>query len=206
MTRNKIMFISSLLLFGIIIRLMPYFMTMMNVDMSVHSTNLPWNFSPMTGICLFSGAIFAARYSTLVPIFILFVCDVGIYFFTGKTDYTVFSNKPILYVTYLSIILIALSGNQFLKRYSLLKIIGAGVGAEVLFFLMTNGASWWLGDRYLHTFSGLMTCYAAGIPFVGRSFVSTLFYAPAIFYAYHYFCLSETTLIPKINRVETNAL
>ncbi len=206
MTRNKIMFISGLLLFGILIRLIPYFMILMNVDTSVHSTYLPWNLSPMTGICLFSGAIFAARYSTLMPIFILLFCDVGIYFLTGKIEYTIFSNKPLFYVIYLFIVMIALSGNQFLKRYSLLKIIGAGVAAEAAFFLVTNGASWWLGDRYVHTFSGLMTCYVAGIPFVGRSFISTLFYAPAIFYAYHYFCLGETKLIPKINRVEVNTL
>lgn len=192
MSRNKILFFTGLILFGIVIRMIPYLIPLFNNGVTVHSTYLPWNFSPMTGICLFSGAVLAARFSFLIPIFMLLVCDLGIYMATGKAEWTVFSNKPLFYVTYLSIIMIVLSGNHYLRKYNFGKIILTGVVAEVLFFFVTNGASWWYGGMFPHTIDGLINCYLAGLPFVGRSIVSTVIYAPAIFYSYQYICLGQT--------------
>ena len=61
--------------------------------------------------------------------------------------------------------------------------------AEIVFFLMTNFASWmlWHGQpptNYTFDLSGLMTCYVAGVPFLYRSLAGTLIYGVLLFGGY----------------------
>jgi hypothetical protein len=71
-----------------------------------------------------------------------------------------------------------------------LPIIGACLTGSVSFFLLSNFAVWgaW-GDMYPKTFTGLMACYAAGIPFFRRAvegdllFTCAMFAAPVVLHA-----------------------
>lgn len=44
-------------------------------------------------------------------------------------------------------------------------LIGSGLASSLVFFLVTNAAHWWLSTDYPHTVAGLVSCYAAGLPF-----------------------------------------
>jgi hypothetical protein len=60
------------------------------------------------------------------------------------------------------------------------------VGAGVLlgptsFFIVSNYAVWAGGTMYPPTLGGLMTCYAAGIPFYGNDLLSTAIVAGLAF-------------------------
>jgi hypothetical protein len=49
------------------------------------------------------------------------------------------------------------------------------------FFLASNYAVWVAGDMYPRTFSGLLACYAAAIPFYRNDLVSTTIVAGLAF-------------------------
>ena len=69
-------------------------------------------------------------------------------------------------------------GNILLAhRVSVLRVASAALLGPTSFFLASNYAVWagshTAGGMYAPTFSGLMTCLAAGLPFYGRDLVST---------------------------------
>jgi len=49
-----------------------------------------------------------------------------------------------------------------------LPIAGATLGGAVIFFLVTNFADWYFFDMYAKSWSGLVDCYVAAIPFFRR--------------------------------------
>lgn len=52
--------------------------------------------------------------------------------------------------------------------------VGAGIVlGPTSFFLVSNYAVWASGDMYPRTLSGLMTCFAAGLPFYRNDLIST---------------------------------
>jgi hypothetical protein len=56
--------------------------------------------------------------------------------------------------------------------------------AETVFFLVTNFGVWWAGEGltpYPPTLAGLALCYWMGIPFFGRSLLSTTLYVGLLF-------------------------
>jgi len=71
-----------------------------------------------------------------------------------------------------------------------MPVVGAALGGSVSFFVISNFAVWgaW-GDMYPKTFSGLMACYSAGVPFFRRSvegdllFTCAMFAAPVVLHA-----------------------
>jgi hypothetical protein len=62
--------------------------------------------------------------------------------------------------------------------------MGSALAGSVVFFLVSNFAVWaaW-GDLYPMTFAGLMTCYAAGLPFFRRAVEGDLLFTAAMFAA-----------------------
>lgn len=44
------------------------------------------------------------------------------------------------------------------------------------FFVLTNGAVWWMGQWYPESWSGLVSCYAAGLPFYRATLMGDLFF------------------------------
>ena len=51
----------------------------------------------------------------------------------------------------------------------------AGIGASILFFVVTNFAVW-LSGYYGFTMEGLLACYIAAIPFFQNTIAGTLIY------------------------------
>ena len=62
-------------------------------------------------------------------------------------------------------------------RVSAVRVASAVLLGPTSFFLVSNYAAWLTmskpGGLYAPTFSGLLTCYAAGLPFYGRDLAST---------------------------------
>lgn len=72
-------------------------------------------------------------------------------------------------------------GTRLRENARPLPIIGAALGGSVSFFLLSNFAVWAVWDMYPRTVSGLMTCYAAGIPFFRRAVAGDLLFTAAMF-------------------------
>jgi hypothetical protein len=69
-------------------------------------------------------------------------------------------------------------GNILLARHvSVLRVASAALLGPTSFFLASNYAVWagshQPGGMYAPTFSGLLACFAAGLPFYGRDLLST---------------------------------
>jgi hypothetical protein len=67
------------------------------------------------------------------------------------------------------------------NRTTVLRVGAGAFLAPTSFFLLSNFAVWGGSDMYPHTLSGLMTCYAAGIPFYRNDLASTAVFCALAF-------------------------
>jgi hypothetical protein len=130
----------------------------------------PWNFTPVGAMALFSGAKLGRTWQAfLFPCATLFCGDV----FVG-----LYRLMPIVYLSFCVSVWIGVASR---KHQSLLPLSLATLLGALQFFLVTNFAIWAFGVTYPHSFAGLLTCYAAGIPFFGNTLAGDAFYALLLF-------------------------
>jgi hypothetical protein len=60
----------------------------------------------------------------------------------------------------------------------------ASLVMSTAFFVLTNGAVWWMGQWYPATWSGLVSCYAAGLPFFRATLTGDLFFTGVLVTGY----------------------
>jgi len=78
----------------------------------------------------------------------------------------------------------------FKKGVDFSKVIFGALGASIIFFLLSNFGVWASTGAYPINFAGLMTCYAAGLPFLLNQVLGDLFYSLVLFgVALHVFML-----------------
>ncbi len=87
---------------------------------------------------------------------------------------------------YLGFAAIVLVGKGLLQKISVLRVFGASISASLVFFLLSNFGVWMSGATYPTTFTGLIACYTAGIPFFLNTMVGDLFYVTLFFGAYEF--------------------
>jgi len=146
----------------------------------------PSHFAPIGGMALFGAAYFAKRrWAFIIPIFSMWISDLvlnnviyGQYFdrFVWFYDGSLF--------TYGAFALIVLLGMLTLKKVRVPNLIASALGASVIFFIVSNFGAWFGTAMYPKNFSGLLACYAAGIPFFGNTVLGDLVYSAALFSAF----------------------
>jgi len=133
----------------------------------------PWNFTPIGAMALFSGALLRdRRFAFFFPLLALFLGDIFIGFH---------KLIPIVYASFLINVAIGLwlRDRRTVARISLATLLGA-----IQFFLVTNFAVWELLGSFPHTLSGLLTCYAAGLPLFWNTLAGDAVYAVLLFGGY----------------------
>ncbi|MEX2286639.1 MAG: DUF6580 family putative transport protein [Planctomycetaceae bacterium] len=196
MSKPKKWVLLAMVLFGAVMGVLPYalhYLTGFQIDPNF--TVYPWNFSPLTALCLFAAFYVKDwRLAVLVPLAIRGATDLGIWLFTGKLEFALYGNQPIIYGSlFLYIGLGTLLrrehsplfvGRGAALRDSALHVGTAGLLAETIFFLVSNFGSWLQYPTYPQTPMGLLQCYAAGLPFFGRSLLSTFAFSGILFGGY----------------------
>jgi biotin transporter BioY len=76
---------------------------------------------------------------------------------------------------------IVLGGLLLSSKTSIARVASATVLASTSFFVASNYAVWVGSGMYPHSVSGLMSCYAAGLPFYRNDLVSTAIVAGLAF-------------------------
>ena len=151
----------------------------------------PPNFTPVGAMSLFGAAYFGRKYlAFLVPFLALWLSDLALNNLVYARAYPEFySGFTWLgsWSVYLSFALIVAFGFIALRKVSPLRLLGASFGASVLFFLITNAHAWMMTPAYPKTAAGLMTAYAAGIPFFWNTLLGDLFFTGVLFGAYAFF-------------------
>lgn len=152
----------------------------------------PPNFTPIGAMGLFGAAYFGnKRLALIIPFVALFVSDLilnNVVYSQYYTSFTWFTSSWI----YLGFALVMLSGYFILRNdRSPARIVAASLTASVLFFLVSNLSTWMGSGLYPKTFAGLMTCYTAGLPFIGNTLMGDLFFSAVMFGSYSWFLKTQ---------------
>jgi len=166
--------------------MLAYFFVLFAVASRMPFMPHPWNFTPVAAALLYFGAR-GARRQLWIPFVLLAASDVVltkiVYSYPFTWDH---------YITWAWYAAILWLGTNLRENASLRdakdwpRVGGAGIASSVSFFVVSNFAVWavW-GDMYPKTFAGLMTCYAAGLPFFRQTlggdvvFTTLMFGIPA---------------------------
>lgn len=147
------------------------------------------NFSPLGAICLFGAAHFYRKWQAFsVPIFSTWLSDLYLnnYIYNPQGSDFIWFYKG-FHWQYLGYFFIALFGLILFKRkINPTRLVSGAIGSSIIFFLISNFGVWASGTFYDKSFLGLISCYAAGIPFIKGTLVGNLVYAPLIFYSYYF--------------------
>lgn len=137
----------------------------------------PPNATPVLALALFGGAYFAStRWAYAVSLLAMVVSDLSLALTEG---YEVFTTMRL--VVYICIALTVALGLWGLGRVGLIRVAVTGLAGAVLFFVATNFLVWIGGTMYPHTFSGLVECYVAALPFFRNTLLSTWGYSVLLF-------------------------
>lgn len=159
--------------------------------------DLDWSgFSPVIAIALFAGFIIKQRdLSFVLPLLALFVSDIVIHVLYTQNLFPYAGFYGGQWKHYLILLVATLIG-WMLKGRSNASLLAGSVIAPTVFFLMSNFMVWTGTTEavYSKDFNGLMTCYAAGLPFYKNALIATLVFLPAILVLYNYMTRKKTVL------------
>tara|TARA_B100001250_G_scaffold252479_1_gene217125 strand:+ start:161 stop:622 length:462 start_codon:yes stop_codon:yes gene_type:complete len=110
----------------------------------------------------------------LVPIYIMFLSDIMLGF------------HQMLFWTYTPYIFVAIIGSIVPSNFNKLYMLLGGISSSLVFFFISNFGVWTLGG-YGFTFSGLLSCYIAALPFLSNSIFSTLLFSALFIYLHRPF-------------------
>lgn len=143
----------------------------------------PFNFSPLGAIGLFGAAHFQKKWQAFfVPLAAIWLSDLfinNILYAQHYAKFTWFYGG--FYWIYGTYSLVVLAGFFIFKKITLPRIILGSLASTAIFFLVTNFICWPGSSVYPQNFGGLMSCYAAGIPFLKGTLLGDLFYSTALF-------------------------
>jgi hypothetical protein len=130
----------------------------------------PWNLAPVGAMALFSGAVIRNRLlAFVVPLLGLLAGDLFIAFHILM---------PVVYASFLVSIMI---GWLLRERRSVPRIGVAVFLGAMQFFLITNFGVWMILKTYPRTFSGLVACYVAGLPYLWNTLAGDAFFSGVFF-------------------------
>ena len=124
-----------------------------------------WNVAPLAAMALLGGMHFGRRYALWVPLAVLVATDLALNTMMGY---------PLFYwprvVDYAAFLAIGGLGMATRTRGTGTKV-GAAIATPFLFFLVSNFGVWLFGlnlanEYYPKTLTGLVSCYAAALPFL----------------------------------------
>lgn len=141
----------------------------------------PYNVTPIGGMALLGAAYFDKKYiAFLFPLIALWLSNLALdnLFYSSYYEGFVWFSQPAVFISFGLIVAL---GWLMLRKVTPLRLLGASLGGSVLFFLVSNLGVWASGGMYPPTFSGLMTCYAAGLPFFRNTLLGDLFFVSVLF-------------------------
>lgn len=148
----------------------------------------PANFAPIAGMALFGAVYFNKRFwAFLIPVLSMWISDLllnnviyGAYF-----DHFVWFYQG-CYWTYGAFVLIGLMGMVTLKKIKVKNLILASMSASIVFFVVSNFGVWVSTTMYPENFSGLVSCYIAGLPFFKNTLLGDLVYTGVLFGSFEF--------------------
>lgn len=135
----------------------------------------PWNLTPVAAALLYFGAR-GSRRQLWVPFALLAVSDVILTKFVYAYQFS--WDHFVTWVWYAAILWL---GTSLTENRNWLRIGAAALASSLSFFVVSNFAVWACWNMYPKTVAGLMTCYAAGLPYFQRGLVGDVLFTAVFF-------------------------
>ncbi|HRI19616.1 MAG TPA: hypothetical protein PLA68_01625 [Panacibacter sp.] len=154
-------------------------------------------FSAGLSVALFAGfAEKDVKKALLLPLITVFFSDVLIQllFMAKLFPFAGFYSNQ--WINYLLIASLTFMG-MLLRNGKIMGILAASVLGPAFFFLVSNYIVWATQAStmgYANDFSGLITCYTAGIPFYRNSVIATLIFLPSFIGLYQWIVKGKFSL------------
>jgi hypothetical protein len=156
------------------------------IVLAAASRFLPFhNFTALGAISLFGAAHFSKKWVAIaITITTAWLTDLfvnNVLYAKFFPTFTWFYDG--FYWQYGSYVLIAIAAFFILKKVTVQSVLTGSLVSTIIFFLVTNFGVWASSTTILYprTFTGLMECYTAAIPFVKGTLLSDLFYSAILF-------------------------
>lgn len=158
----------------------------------------PYNFSPIIGMAVFSGAVIKdKRLAFAMPILAMFLSDVLFELFKVAPGFWGWGQL----VGYGILALITVIGFS-MKKINIFSVAGYSIGASLLFFLLSNSSFFIFDNPIYHTYpqslSGYFDTLIGGLPFLWKSIPTDLVYCAILFGGYY---LMETKVFREVKGV-----
>jgi hypothetical protein len=164
----------------------------------------PYGFAPQIAMAIFGGAIVRdKKLAFILPLLSMLVSD-GLYqllYINGVGNIPGFYDGQAL--NYLLFAGLTVFG-FFIKNFNVKKIAIASLAAPTVYFIISNFLVWasaspLAGLARPKTFSGLMMCYADGLPFYPWSVAATVVFSAVLFGSYYFIARreAEASLLEK---------
>jgi hypothetical protein len=156
-------------LLAIAIRFLPF---MGSLNFLPHA----WHFTPVAASLLFFGAR-SSRRQMWVPLVLLAATDVVLTRFMWHYAFT--WDTLVTWAWYAAILWL---GTNLREKSGFWRVMLAAAASSISFFIVSNFAAWaaW-PQMYPRTLAGLITCYAAGVPFFRGTATGDMFFSLAMF-------------------------
>jgi hypothetical protein len=145
---------------------------------------LPQNFSAAYALVFCAGVYFTGRMAWWLPMLTLLVTDIALnLYYWLALGYDVWALPALRYqlMNYAAYAALILLGRRFKPQSSFLSLLGGGILGALLFYLITNTASWFFNPfgnpEYTRTLAGWLTALtkgASGWPQTWEFFRNTL--------------------------------
>ena len=141
----------------------------------------PHNFSSVVAMALFSGAVIQdKKLAFLMPLLAMLLADV-LFEVSGLAQGFWGWGQVIGYVI---LALITVFGFA-LKKINPVNVAAFSISSSLLFFFLSNSSVWIFDTTtYAKTFSGYISCMAAGIPFLWKALAVDLVFSAVFFSGY----------------------
>ena len=169
MKNTRFVAVAALVLIAALSRLLPH----------------PPNMTAVGTMALFGGAYLSNRFfAVILPLISLFLTDLIL----NNVVYAAFNNGQFVWFyegaiwVYAAVALTALLGLSLQKKVNSKSVFMASIACSIVFFLMSNFGTWQSGAiGYPKNMTGLLTCYAAGLPYFLNSLIGDLAFAALLF-------------------------
>ena len=132
-----------------------------------------WNFTAIGALAIFSGAQFSNRgLAFILPLAAMAISDIVI-------------GNGFSVLVYIGFTAMVACGFLVRSKVTVTNVVLASFISASLFFLITNFAFFYPATLYPHNFSGILTSYAAGLPFFRNMLIGNMVFSAVLFSSFY---------------------
>lgn len=132
-----------------------------------------WNFTAVGALAIFAGALFSnKRLAFIMPLAAMAISDL-------------FIGNGFSLLVYLGFTAMVACGFLLREKVNVTNVVLASFISASVFYLITNFAFFYPISLYPHNISGVLTSYAAGLPFFRNMLVGNLVFSAVLFSSFY---------------------